>query len=415
MNNIKIRLIVMNFLQFFIWGTWLTSLAVYFGTVLKFDGGQIAGLFSTMGFAALIMPALLGIIADRWINAERVLGACHIVGAILLVAMSVMNIYSHVFIIMLLYCGVFMPTLGLTNSIAYAALDKAKLDVVKDFPPIRVWGTVGFICAMWLVDLVGWKTSANQLYLASGVSLILGIYSFTLPKCPPAPSGEKKTLASSLGLDALHLFKDYKMATFFIFSMLLGAALQITNTFGQPFLTDFGVNPEYTDSFVVRHSGILTSISQMSESLFILAIPFFLRRFGIKTVMLMSMSAWVLRFGFFGIGNPGNGLIFLILSMIVYGMAFDFFNVSGSMFVEKSTSNKIRSSAQGLFILMTNGIGTIIGTLGAGWVVDYFTTDGVVQWPNAWFTFSAYALIIGILFKILFKDNQNITQEKIVE
>lgn len=398
----------MNFLEFFVWGSWLTSIGVYLGSTLGFSGSQISLIIATMGISSLFMPALLGIVADRWINAERVLGMCHIVGAILLFLATRFSDFNSLFIIMLLYTMCFMPTLGLTNSIAYNALEKSKLDIIKDFPPIRVWGTIGFICAMWVVDLTGWKINTDQLYLGAIVSLILGLYSFTLPKAPPIKSEGKKSIMSTLGLDAFVLFKQKKMAIFFIFSMLLGAALQVTNAFGQPFLSDFASNPEYQDSFAVQHTGILTSISQISESLFILAIPFFLRRYGIKTVMLMSMLAWFLRFGFFGIGNPGDGFVFLILSMIVYGMAFDFFNVSGSLFVEMETKPNIRSSAQGLFVLMTNGIGTIVGMFGSGLIVDYFTdASGIKDWPTIWFSFAGYALVLAIVFIFVFKHKHD--------
>jgi len=398
----------MNFLQFFVWGSWLTSLGVYLGATLKFEGFEIGSIFATMGIAALIMPAILGIIADRWVNAERVYGICHIIGAALLFYLPNVTEYGQVYTIMLLVTMMYMPTLGLTNTLAYNALTQRNLDVVKVYPPIRVWGTVGFIVAMWFVDLMKWTASPNQLYLGSISALILGLYAFTLPKRPPTREIKNKSLISLLGLDAFVLFKEKKMAIFFIFSMLLGAALQITNLFGQPFLSDFALSPEYIDSFAVQHPGILTSISQISESLFILAIPFFMKRYGIKNVMLISMAAWVLRFGLFGIGNPGSGFIFLVLSMIVYGMAFDFFNVSGSLFVETQTSPTIRASAQGLFVLMTNGIGTIVGTMGSGMVVQYFTdANGIKDWPSIWFTFAAYALVLAVIFAIVFRHSKS--------
>ncbi len=405
--NLKIRLTIMNFMQFFVWGSWLTSLGVYLGATLKFDGLQIGSIFATMGIAALIMPALLGIIADRWVNAERVYGICHLIGAALLFYLPNVTEYGQVYVIMLLITMMYMPTLGLMNTLAYNAMEQYKMDVVKDYPPIRVWGTVGFIIAMWFVDLMKWTANANQLYLGSVAALVLGIYAFTLPKRPPTREIKNKSLTAILGLDAFVLFKEKKMAIFFIFSMLLGAALQITNLFGQPFLSDFALSPEYVESFAVQHPGILTSISQISESLFILAIPFFMKRYGIKNVMLISMLAWVLRFALFGVGNPGSGFTFLVLSMIVYGMAFDFFNVSGSLFVETQTNPKIRASAQGLFVLMTNGIGTIIGTMGSGWVVQYFTnSEGIKDWPNIWFTFAGYALIIAFVFSFVFKHSK---------
>jgi NHS family xanthosine MFS transporter len=248
----------------------------------------------------------------------------------------------------------------------------------------------------------------TQLYLACAASLIYGIYALTLPKYWREETTEKVSLKNAFGLDALHLLKNRNMATFFIFSMFIGAALQITNVFGQPFLTDFSLNQAYTDSFTVKHPGILTSLSQISESLFILTIPFFMKRYGIKAVMLMSICGWILRFGFFGIGNPSGGFIFLILSMIVYGLAFDFFQISGSLFLEQQVKPSIRVSAQGIFILITNGLGTIIGTKFSGWVVDLFTNaEGVRNWQTIWFIFAAYVLVLAILFLIFFRPQKS--------
>lgn len=405
--SIKFRLTAMQFLQFFIWGAWLISLGGYMGGTLHFEGGQIGAIFATMGIASLIMPGLMGIIADKWINAERLYGTLHLIGAGALIYASTATTYSNMYWAMLLNMLVYMPTLSLANTVSYNALEQYKLDLIKDFPPIRVWGTVGFICAMWAVDLTGFKTGPAQLYVAAISAIVLGLYAFSLPACPPARS-EGKTMLSAFGLDALVLFKQKKMAIFFLFSMLLGAALQITNTYGDLFLGSFASIPEYAESFGVKHSVILLSISQMSETLFILAIPFFLRHFGIKQVMLISMFAWVFRFGLFGFGDPGSGLWMLILSMIVYGMAFDFFNISGSLFVEQETSSNIRASAQGLFFMMTNGLGAIIGGYASGAVVDAFSVyaDGRLvsrEWPQIWLIFAAYALVIGILFALVFK------------
>ncbi len=405
--GIKYRLIIMNFLQFFIWGSWLISLGAYMGGKLEFTGLQIASIFGTMGIASVFMPGVLGIIADRWINAERLLGICHLIGAALLFYASTLTTYEMIYPVMLVNMMVYMPTLALTNTVSYNSMDLYKMDIVKDFPPIRVWGTVGFIVAMWIVDLCGWGRTNSQLYVGGLAALVLGLYAFSLPKCVPAKKEKSKSVISALGLDALVLFKEKKMLIFFIFAMLLGAALQVTNTFGGMFLDSF--TESYSNSFAVQHPNILLSVSQMSETLFILAIPFFLKRFGIKSVMLISMLAWVLRFGLFGIGNPGSGFIFLLLSMIVYGMAFDFFNISGSMFVEKETSTSIRASAQGLFMIMTNGLGAIIGSYGSGWVVDHFTVydpvtnEAIRNWPVIWFTFAAYALVIAIVFALVFK------------
>ena len=408
MTNIRIRLTAMQFLQFFMWGAWLISLGGYMGSQLHFEGGAIGAIFATMGIASLIMPGLTGIIADKWINAERLYALLHFIGAGALFYAASATSYEQMYWAMLLNMMAYMPTLALANTISYHALEKYHLDLVKDFPPIRVWGTVGFICAMWVVDLTGFKSSALQLYVAGAAAVLLGLYALTLPPCPPARN-EQKTVLSAFGLDALVLFKQRKMAIFFLFSMLLGAALQITNTYGDLFLGSFAAIPEYADSFGVKHSVILLSISQMSETLFILAIPFFLRHFGIKRVMLISMLAWVFRFGLFGLGNPGDGLWMLILSMIVYGMAFDFFNVSGSLFTEMEAHPGIRASAQGLFFMMTNGIGAFVGGHASGAVVDFFSVyaegGGLVsrEWTPIWMTFAAYALTIGILFAIVFR------------
>lgn len=399
--SIRLRLIILNFLEFFVFGSWLISFGGYMINTLGFTGLQTGSIYATMGIASIFMPPLLGIVADKWVNVERVLGICHLIGAALMIWASTVTDFQTLYIVMLLYSMFYMPTIALSNTVSYIALEKNGYEIVKSFPPIRTWGTVGFIFAMWIVDLSGLAVSAQQLYVTSVAALVLGIYSFFVTKCPPVKSTAKKSLASSLGLDAFVLFKQRKMLIFFIFAMFLGAALQITNTFGGSFLLDF--NKDYADSFAVQHSSILLSISQISETLFILTIPFFLQRFGIKTVMLLSIFAWVLRFAFFGIGNPGDGLVFLVLSMIIYGMAFDFFNISGSLFVEKEADIKIRASAQGLFMLMTNGLGAFVGGMLSGWVVDYFTFDGVKDWTSIWFTFAAYALVLGIAFQFVFK------------
>jgi len=399
--NVKARLVVLNFMQFFVWGSWLISFGGYMIATLGFTGGQVGSIYSTMGLASLFMPGLLGIVADRWVNAERVLGLCHIAGAVLLFIASTVRQPGLMYGVMLLNSMVYMPTIALNNAVSYEILSSRGFDVVKHFPPIRVWGTVGFILAMWVVDLVGWTVSPMQLYVASASALALGIYSFTLPACPPANTKRAASLASALGLDAFVLFKNSQMAVFFAFAMFIGAALQITNTFGEAFLHDF--KGAYANSFAVAHPGLLMSVSQISETLFILTIPFFLGRFGIKRIMMISICAWVLRFGLFGIGNPGGGLILLVLSMIIYGMAFDFYNISGSLFVELEAEPRIRASAQGLFMIMTNGLGALVGGLASGKVVDYFTVNGVKEWRSIWLVFAGYALVLGLIFPFAFK------------
>lgn len=399
--GIKNRLIIMNFLQFFVWGSWLISIGVYLGGTLHFTGAQIGAVFSTLGIASLFMPALLGIVADKWMNAERVLGMSHLIGAGLLFVASTVKDPVLFFWIMLLNSMFYMPTIALNSTVSYILLEKNNYNIVKDFPPIRVWGTVGFIVAMWIVDFSGWKASNMQLIFSAFSALVLGAYAFTMPACPPEKTKKDQSLISSLGLDAFVLFRQKKMAVFFFFSMFLGAALQITNAFGGTFLDSF--NTTHPDTFGVQHPLLLLSISQISETLFILTIPFFLSRFGIKNVMIISIFAWVLRFGLFAIGDPGSGLYLLILSMIVYGMAFDFFNISGSLFVENEVQPGIRASAQGLFMLMTNGVGAMIGGYGSGLIVDLFTKDGIRDWNTIWLVFAGYALVLGLIFPVIFK------------
>ena len=401
--GIKNKLKLLSFLQFFVWGSYLTSLGSYLFVTLHFTGSEIGSVFTTLGIASIFMPALLGIVADKYLGAEKVLGICHLLGAFCLILASTVTDSNSMFWVMLLVAMCYMPTISLNNSVSFSILKQFNFDLIKDFPSIRVWGTIGFICAMWIVDLLGWTLSKNQFYVGGVSALLLALYSFSLPKCPIANSPEKTTLYTRFGLDAFVLFKNKKMFIFFVFSLFLGAALQITNMVGQDFLGDFSKIAAYKTSFTVKHPGILLSISQVSETLFILAIPFFLNKFGIRKVMLFSMLAWVFRFGLFAIGNPGNGFFFLVLSMIVYGMAFDFFNISGSLFVEKETSAKIRSSAQGLFMMVTNGLGSILGAKGCGWVVDYFTTNGEKDWQSIWITFALYALVLAVVFPFAFK------------
>ncbi len=408
--GLKNRLIIMNFLQFFVWGAWLITIANYWFGTMGWGATDFGAVFLTLGIASLFMPTLTGIISDKWVNAEIVYAVSHIIAGVAVASFPFINDPNTFFWVMLLAMSFYMPTIALTNTIAYNALNLAKLDVVKSFPPIRVWGTVGFIAAMWFTNLSGNKASENQFYISAAASLILGIYSFTLPKCPPQKEETKKqSFVELFGLEAFKLFANYKMAIFFIFSMLLGASLQLTNMYGDRFLDHFKEIPEFADSFVVKYSTIIMSISQVSETLFILTIPFFLKRFGIKKVMIMSLFAWVLRFALFGFGDPGTGLWMIILSGIVYGMAFDFFNISGSLFIETVTDNKMRASAQGLFMMMTNGFGTMIGALGSGIIIDkfYVRPDSSWDWYGIWIGFAAYALLVAVLFVFLFKHKHD--------
>lgn len=416
-RSLQFRLIVMNFLEFAVWGAYLTSMGTY---LFKQGMGQHIGWFySIQGVVSLFMPALMGIVADRWIQAQKTLSLCHALAGLFMCAAGLYAYtagdvhFGTLFSLYTISVAFFMPTIALTNSVAFNALVKANMDTVKDFPPIRVFGTVGFIATMWCIDLLGFQATPWQFVVSGGLSLLLAGYSLTLPACEIKKTEGSVDLVEALGLKAFTLFKQKKMALFFIFSMLLGMCLQVTNSYANPFITSFGAIEEFANTFGVQHANILISISQICEALCILAIPFFLKRFGIKNVMLMAMFAWVFRFGFFGAGNPGfPGVILFILSCVVYGFAFDFFNISGALYVDQETEPAQRSSAQGLFMMMTNGLGATIGTLSAQAIVNKLVmAEEVVArgpiavwdgWKEAWYIFAGFALVVAILFWIFF-------------
>ena len=431
--NIKIRLIILSFLQFAVWGAYLTSMGNYLGSI---GLGQQIGLFYAMqGFVSILMPAIMGIIADRWIPAQKLLGISHLIAAIFLGAAGYYGMqhsdstnFTTLFTLYSLSVMFYMPTIALSNSVAYSVLINNNFDTIKTFPPIRTFGTIGFIVAMLFVNFAGFENgnftlnfsnsqgfvsfqnTYAQFFVSAFLGIVLSAYSFTLPHCPTNKSDEKQTLSDALGLKAFALFKDKKMAIFFVFSMLLGISLQITNGYANPFITSFKDIPQYADSWGANNANALISLSQVSETLCILLIPFCLKRFGIKKVMLMAMFSWFLRFGLFAVGDPGSGVWMFILSMIVYGVAFDFFNVSGSLFVDQETDDNIRSSAQGVFMMMTNGLGSTIGMLVAGEIVNYYQIfsdiDPVTKmngWYSAWTIFACYSLVVAILFMLVFK------------
>lgn len=418
-TSLKVRLAVMSFLEFAVWGAYLTSLGNYLGRIGL--ASDIKWFYAVQGIVSMFMPAIIGIVADRWIHAQRMLSLCHLLAAVFMAAAGFYCLsagdaveFGSLFWLYTLSVAFFMPTIGLSNSVAYAALTRMKLDTVKEFPPIRVFGTIGFICAMLFVNFTQFQTNCYQLFTSAALSVVLCVYALTLPDCPTSRSASG-SIMEMLGLNAFALFKVKKMAIFFIFSMLLGVSLQITNGYGNIFITSFQDVAEFADTWGARNANALISLSQMSETLCILLIPFFLKRFGIKGTMFISMIAWVGRFGFFGIGNPGELVWLFVLSMIVYGVAFDFFNVSGSLYVDKETDSSIRSSAQGLFMIMTNGLGATIGTLSAGAVLDHFVFSrpaGIEQidgWHTSWLVFAGYALVVAVLFLFIFKDNKTAT------
>ncbi len=417
--NLKLRLTLLNFLEFAVWGAYLTSMGTYLAGVGL--GSHIGWFYSVQGIVSIFMPALMGILADRWMEGQRVLSLCHFMAGLFMIGASLYGYqaganpsFATLFSLYTLSVAFFMPTIALSYSVAYSALEKAGYDTVKAFPPIRVWGTVGFIVTMWVVDLCGLQSTPGQWMVSGCLSLVMAAYSLTMPRMPiKKDESQQKTLFEALGLNAFKLFLNPRMAVFMGFAMLLGFCLQISNGYANPFITSFGSIPEYADTFGVQHANILISLSQMSETLCILLIPFFLSRFGIKKVVLIALLGWVLRFAFFGLGNPGSGVWLFLLSMIVYGVAFDFFNISGSLFINQETDDSIRSSAQGLFVMMTNGLGAFIGTLVAQAVINNYVfnpqaagasgTEVVAGWQTCWYIFATYALVVAILFAIFFR------------
>jgi NHS family xanthosine MFS transporter len=396
-------------MQYFIWGAWLITIGTYCSVTKGWSFSQFGAIFSTMGFSALFMPAIAGILVDRLINAEKLFGIFHVLGGIALCFVPLTNTPMAFFWMMLLVVIFYMPTISLSITVAYSILKNNNIDIVGEYPPIRTWGTVGFIAALWTISLTHNETTSNQFYIAGTVGILLGLYAFTLPKCPPLSRRTSgKSFVEAFGLKAFALFKTTRFAVFFIFSMLLGAALQLTNAYGTSFLHGF-TQHQYQGLFAVKYPAVLISISQISETLFILAIPFFLKRFGIKNVMIFSMIAWVLRFGLFAFGDPAGGLWMLVLSCIVYGMAFDFFNISGSLFIETQTSPEIRGSAQGVFMMMVNGVGACLGSIISGVVIDkFFVLPGHINdWHGIWLSFAAYALVIAVIFPFVFRYKHN--------
>jgi len=413
----------MNFLQFAAWGAYLTSLGRYLSNVGL--GNQIKWFFAMQGIVSIFMPTLMGILADRRIQAQKVLSLCHGMAGLFLIGAGLycMNsgdsvAFAPLFTLYSISVAFFMPTIALANSVAYNALEVNNMDPVQEYPSIRVFGTVGFICSMLLTNWlkfggVAMQDSYTQLLSSGAISIVLCIYALTMPECPTSNNKESRSFVDAFGLKAFSLFKNGQFAVFFIFSMLLGAALQITNGYANTFLGSFASNPELADTFAVKNSNALLAISQASETLCILLIPFFMKRFGIKKVMLIAMFAWVLRFAFFGCGSPDMpGVLLFILSCIVYGVAFDFFNISGSLYVNENTGEDIRSSAQGLFMLMTNGLGASIGTLAAGAVVEACGCfSNPAGWTKAWYIFAGYSLVVAIAFIFLFKEPQKQTSK----
>lgn len=435
--NLKIRLAIVLFLEFAVWGAYLTCMGNYLGVAGL--GEKISWFYAIQGVVSLFMPTLMGIVADKFVQPQRLLGLCHLVAGLAMIGLWWIGLSSGfgneiadkgLFIaVYTISVAFYMPTVALANTTSFTILKSQGLDTVKDFPPIRTMGTIGFIATMWFVNCAVWADGSlsftlgenlhkfqytyMQFFVSGVLSLVLFLYSLTLPACRLEKQEGKQSLMEMLGLNAFRLFRERRMAQFFLFSMLLGMMLQVTNGFAGPFLTSFkaSADPVVASSFAANNATMLTSISQISEALCILAITFFLKRYGIKVVMLMSIFAWVFRFGFFGLGSPTMpGVVLFVLSCIVYGVAFDFFNVSGAMFVDQECQPSVKASAQGLFMLMTNGLGATIGTLTAGEIVNHYCQwEGqflLGDWQTCWFIFAGFALVVGILFALIFNPKK---------
>ena len=415
-RKLRFRLIALVFLEYAVWGAYLISIGRYLAQTGL--GSQIKWFFATNGIVSLFMPALVGIMADRYIQAQRLLAVCHLLAGAFMLSAGLyclgagQVLFGSLYPLYALSILFFMPTVALTNSVSYSIITRAGGDPVKDYPPIRLFGTVGFICSMLAVNFIKiggiqMQDSYTQLIMSGVLSLILCVYSLTLPECPTGGKRAQRSVADAFGINAFRLFGQRHMAVFFVFCILMGSALQITNGYANTFLSSFSSNPALTDTFAVKNSNALLSLSQISETLCFLLVPFCMKRFGIKKVLLMSMIAWVFRFGLFGIGTPDMpGVLLFILSCILYGIAFDFFNIAGSLYVEQNVDKSIRASAQGLFMMMSNGVGATVGMMGAGAVMDrYVFRNSTADWSSAWIVFAGYMAVVALLFAVFFKEN----------
>jgi len=402
-SSTRVQLSVMMFLEFFIWGGWFVTLGTFLTANLKADGDSIAKVFSTQSWGAIIAPFIIGLIADRYINAEKILGFLHIVGAVLMYQLynadDISTFYPYVFIYMVLY----MPTIALVNSVSFNQMK----DPEKDFGSIRVWGTIGWIAAGLLISFAfHWDSQENTangllkntFLMAGAASLLLGLFSFTLPKTPPkGKTGEKANLSRILGLDALKLLKDKNFAIFFIASILICIPLAFYYQNTNLFLSSTGVsNP----------TGKMT-IGQMSEVLFLLLLPVFFKRFGFKLTILVGMLAWALRYLLFAYGNAGELSFMLIIGIALHGVCYDFFFVSGYIYTDSKAGEKYKSAAQGLITLATYGVGMLIGFEVAGKITDaYKTAEGAIDWKMVWLIPSGIAAIVLVLFALLFRNDK---------
>lgn len=397
---ITTRLSFMMFLQFFVWGGWFVTLGTYMGQTLGANGGEIGMAFSTQSWGAIIAPFIIGLIADRFFNAERILGVLHLIGAVLMYMMYQAQDFASFYPYVLGYMIAFMPTLALVNSVSFGQMK----DPAKEFGKVRVWGTIGWIIAGLVISFVfSWDSQAaisegmlrNTFMMGAIGSLILGIYSFTLPNTPPKGANQSGGLGEILGLDALKLLKDRNFLIFFVSSILICIPLAFYYQNANPFLAGIGVE---------NATGIMT-IGQMSEVLFLLVMPVLLSRFGIKLTLLVGMLAWALRYVLFAYGNADSGLMLLIIGIALHGVCYDFFFVTGQIYTDAKAGEKNKSAAQGMITLATYGVGMLIGFWVAGKITDAYTVNGALDWQGIWLFPAGFAAVVLAIFLVLFKED----------
>ena len=408
MAFIGIRLSLMMFLQFFIWGSWFVTLGAYLASNLNATGVQSSMVFSTQSWGALVAPFFVGLIADRYFNAERVLGILHIAGAALMYTLYSADSFSNFYPLVLGYMLCYMPTLALVNSIAFRQLS----DTAAQFSKIRVWGTVGWIAAGLAISYIfAWDTQQavrdgllkNTFLLAAGGSLLLGLFSFTLPSTPPKiESGTHRTIGQILGAEAFSVLKDRDFAVFFIMSILISIPLAFYYQYASPFLIEIGVsNP----------TGKMT-LGQMSEVGFMLLLPLILVRFGVKFTLLIGMLAWAVRYALFAYGNADDLVSLLVLGIVLHGVCYDFFFVAGQIYTDSKAGERYRSSLQGLITLANYGLGMLIGFSVAGLIADLYAGDSIARWQTIWLFPAGFALVVSVVFAFGFKDNTKLAAQR---
>src|SRR5690554_272221 len=409
-SSVKLKLSTMMFLEFFIWGAWYVTLGTFLGQNLNATGAQLAAVFSTQSFGAIIAPFIIGLIADKYFNAEKILGILHLIGAGLMYAMYQSEDFSTFYPYVFAYMVIFMPTLALVNSVSFEQMK----DPAKEFSAVRVWGTIGWIAAGLLISFAfQWDSTEalsngvlrNTFFLACLSSLALGIFSFFLPPTPPKAIREgKQRIAQLLGLDALKLLKDKNYAVFFLSAILICIPLAFYYQNANPFLSEIGM---------ANATGMMT-IGQVSEALFLLLLPFFFKKYGFKTTILVGMVAWVLRYALFAFGDAGAGTYMLIVGIALHGVCYDFFFVSGQIYTDAKAGPQFKNSAQGLITLATYGLGMLIGFWVAGIVSDYYLLNGVHDWKSIWLIPSAIALLVSLLFLLTFRE-KGLRKEEVLE